>query len=80
MSAQLPDPIPLPAGPLVWVLTLGPDTGRRERDEVYEGLWARMAPDVRSRSRVVVLAPGFTLQILDDGELRRLGLQRIEAR
>ncbi len=74
----LPEPTPLPDGPFVWVLTLGPDASHESTAASYEALYAALPDAVRARSRVILLAPGYALQSFDDEQLRNLGLQRIE--
>ncbi len=69
---------PLPDGPFVWVLTLGADANYEATADSYQRLHDALPVDVKARSRVILLAPGYTLQSFDDDQLRNLGLQRIE--
>lgn len=74
----MPKPTPLPDGPFVWILTLGPDASYEATAENCRSVTDALPPDVRERARWILLAHGYTLQILDDADLLDIGLQRID--
>lgn len=75
-----PTTVPIPAGQFLVVITLGDKGTPEATEQAMRSLREALPPAVRDRSRAVFLAPGYTLQVLTDDDLRELGLQRIPTR